>query len=74
MARGAKQGPRKMPTTRAIQPTLGEAGTAVEEGFGGPQVCTIVGITYRQRGANRARPPVARGRGREWHAAAVLLS
>jgi len=37
-----------MPTTRAIQPTLGEAGTAVEEGFGGPQVCTIVGITYRQ--------------------------
>jgi DNA-binding transcriptional MerR regulator len=33
----------------ARQPTLDEAAAAAdEEGFGGPQVCKIVGITYRQ--------------------------
>jgi DNA-binding transcriptional MerR regulator len=34
--------------TAVVQPTLDEAAGLGEEGFGGPQVCKIVGITYRQ--------------------------
>ncbi|MFI5053442.1 MAG: MerR family transcriptional regulator [Acidimicrobiia bacterium] len=58
----------KAVTTRAVQPALdGLAPTPLELGYRGPQVCTIVGISYRQLDywarTDLVRPSIADARG-----------
>ncbi len=64
---------------RVEQGVLAEGGDGFvgdEVGYGGPQVCKIVGISYRQLdywARTDLLAPVARRRGRQRHAAAVLV-